>query len=183
MVLERKVMSRSNWPRVIDREYVHMMGNEYDFNGAIGLIYLKNVTEPATKTYDKTRVTIIDSGYYWLQIAPKGENFWLTVMYNQLGEIVQFYYDITDCNTILENGESWFYDLYLDIVMLPDGRLFLLDEDEICRALDKKDITKDQYDKAYLTANEIIKKLDGNIGDLTDTCNHYFEILKRKICL
>lgn len=183
MGLEKRFMSRSNWPRVIDKEYVHMMCNENNFDGAVGLIYLKNATKPATITYGKTQVKIIDNGYFWLQLAHKDENFWLTVMYNQEGKIVQFYFDMTDGNNILDNGESWFYDLYLDVVILPDGTLFLLDEDELNQALNEKEITKDQYDKAHITANNIIKKFDGNIGYLTDLSNRFFNILKNKLSM
>ncbi|NLO09569.1 MAG: DUF402 domain-containing protein [Clostridiales bacterium] len=183
MSLEKRFMSRSNWPRVIDREYVHMLCNDSEFSGAIGLIYLKSTANFRAITYDKTCVTIIDNGYYWLQLAPKNKNYWLTVMYNQECEIVQYYFDMTDGNNILDNGESWFYDMYLDVVILSDGSLFLLDEDELSQALDEKEITKDQYDKAYLTANTIIKKFDGNIDNLTDFCNHFFNILKSKLTM
>ena len=181
MSLEKKLMSRSNWPRVIDKEYVHMMCNENNFDGAVGLIYIIRANKLATKTYGKTQVTIIDNGYYWLQFAPKDDNYWLSVMYNQVGEIVQFYFDVTDVNNILDNGESWFYDLYLDIVILPDGTLFLLDEDELSQALEEKEITKDQYDKAHITANNIIRKYDGNIDYLSDLSNHFYNILKSKL--
>jgi predicted RNA-binding protein associated with RNAse of E/G family len=50
-------------------------------------------------------------------------------------------------NTILDNGESWFYDLILDIVVLPDGKRFLLDEDELSEALRDNIITRKQYDE------------------------------------
>ena len=182
MKMERRSMARSSWPRIIDREYVHMMVNENGFDGAVGLINLKKCTKPATILYGGKRpVTIIDDGYHWLQIAAKNESYWLTVMYNQQDEIVQFYFDITDNNNILDNGESWFYDLFLDVVILPDGTLFLLDEDELCQALDEKVITKEQYDKAYITADNIIKNFNGDVGYLYDNCNHYFNILRQRI--
>lgn len=183
MGLDKRTMSRSNWPRVIDREYVYMICNENNIDAAIGLIYIKKATEPAIKTYGDTYVKIIDSGYYWLQFAPKNENYWLTVMYNKSGEIVQYYFDMTDGNNILDNGESWFCDMYLDVVILPDGAIFLLDEDELCQALYDNEITKDQYDKAYTTANRIINKYDRDIEYLSDFSNYYFNILKNRLCI
>ncbi len=181
MELTKRVMSRSNWLCIKDREYVYMLSNDNNFNGAIGLLYLKNIIEPAIKIYEDTSVTIVDEGYYWLQFAPNNKNYWLTVMYNQRGEIVQFYFDITESNTILDNGESWFYDLYLDIVFLPDGKKFLLDEDELYEALNVNDITKEQYDNAYLNANIILEKLNGNVPCLVNFCNKYFHMLKEKL--
>ncbi len=181
MSLSTKVMSRSHWPRVIDKEYTYMKINDPFYKGAAGLIRINEVDKPATISYSSIPVKILDKGYYWLQIGPKDQNYWITVMYNEMEEIVQYYFDITDKNTILDNGESWFYDLMLDVVVLPDGQLFLLDEDELVQALNEGAITKEQYDKAYLTANKIIEELDDNIEHLRSICNSYFQTLKRKL--
>jgi predicted RNA-binding protein associated with RNAse of E/G family len=140
-----------------------MMVDDQFCKGAAGLIKINEVDKPATKVYDSIPVKIIDKGYYWLQIGPEDQNYWITIMYNELEEIVQYYFDITDANTILDDGESWFYDLMLDIVVLPDGKRFLLDEDELAQALSDNIITREQYDKAYLTANKIMDELDGKV--------------------
>jgi predicted RNA-binding protein associated with RNAse of E/G family len=95
-------------------------------------------------------------------------------------EIVQYYYDITDTNTILDDGESWFYDLMLDVVVLPDGKRFLLDEDELTQALIDNIITREQYDKAYLTANNIMSELDTKFDCLKAASNSYFQTLKMR---
>ena len=81
----------------------------------------------------------------------------------------------------MDNGESWFYDLMLDIVVLPDGKRFLLDEDELAQALRDDVITREQYDKAYHTANIIMDELEGKVEYLRDICNTYFQILKMKM--
>jgi predicted RNA-binding protein associated with RNAse of E/G family len=158
-----------------------MMMQEEHFDGAVGLLKLLNVQGPCVKEYGNRAVTIIDKDYYWLQFAPKDQNYWLTIMYNQQEEIQQFYFDITQSNTILPNGESWFYDLYLDIVLLPDGTLFLLDEDELEEALTEGIITKEQYDNAYQWANRILHDLKGRTEELIIFCNKYFRILKEKL--
>jgi predicted RNA-binding protein associated with RNAse of E/G family len=158
-----------------------MMINDRYFKGAAGLIKINEIDKPATKVYDNIPVKIIDKGYYWLQIGPEDQNYWITVMYNEMEEIVQYYYDITDINTILENGESWFYDLMLDIVVLSDGKRFLLDEDELKQALLDNVITREQYDKAYLTANKIMDELDTKVDCLRAACNSYFQTLKMRL--
>ena len=180
MRLSTKIMSRSHWPRVIDKDYTYMMVDDQFCKGAVGLIKINEIDRPATKVYDTIPIRIIDKGYYWLQIGPENHNYWITVMYNELEEIVQYYFDITDTNTILDNGESWFYDLILDIVVLPDGKRFLLDEDELSEALRDNIITRKQYDKAYLTANNIMKEIDGKVEYLQDIYNTYFQALKMR---
>jgi predicted RNA-binding protein associated with RNAse of E/G family len=179
-VLSTKVMSRSHWPRVIDKDYTYMLIDDQYYRGAVGLIRINEIDKPATILYDSIPVKIIDKGYYWLQIGPEDQNYWITIMYNELEEIVQYYIDITDTNTILDNGESWFYDLMLDIVVLPDGRRFLLDEDELEQALNDNVITRELYDKAYLTANKIMDELDGKVDHLKAVYNTYFQTLKMR---
>ncbi len=181
MSLSKKVMSRSHWPRVTDKDYTYIMIDDQFYKGAAGLIRVNELEKPATIVYDTIPVKIIDKGYYWLQIAPEDQNYWITVMYNELEEIMQYYFDITDKNTILDNGESWFYDLMLDIVVLPDGKQFLLDEDELAQALSDNVITREQYDKAYHTANIIMDELEGKSEYLRDICNTYFQTLKMKM--
>lgn len=183
MSLSTKVMSRSHWPRVMDKDYTYMMIDDQFYKGAAGLIKINEIDKPAIKVYDSIQVKIIDNGYYWLQIGPKNQYYWITVMYNEVEEIVQYYFDITDSNTILDNGESWFYDLMLDVVMLPNGKLFLLDEDELEHALSDHIITREQYDKAYLTANKIMDEIDGNVEFMKAVCNTYFQKLKMRMYL
>ena len=101
-------------------------------------------------------------------------------MYNEKREIVQYYIDITEKNEIRGYENSYFYDIFLDIVLLPSGEIFLLDEDELKEALDSKIITKAQYDGAYSEANRIIKIISKDNNDLKNLCNKCFSNLLEK---
>lgn len=155
--------------------------NEDDFAGDIGLIHMKSVDVPKIVTYGTTEVVIVDTGYYWLQFAPKGEHFWLSVVYDGKGEITQYYFDITYENHINENGDSFFYDLFLDVVLLPDGQIFLLDEDELEEALKGHIIDQPTYNMAIATAKEIMEKIEWNEFILRDFCNKYFNEMKSRL--
>lgn len=96
-------------------------------------------------------------------------------------KIVQYYIDITEKNVINDYENSCFYDIFLDIVLLPDGEIFLLDEDELKKALDGKIITKVQYDRAYSEANRVIKYISKDPTCLKEMCNKYFEKVLEKI--
>lgn len=78
---------------------------------------------------------IVDNGFHWFQFAPQSERWWLTAMFDAAKRLIQFYFDITFENHILPGGESWCRDAYLDVVIDPDGRARLLDEDELAAAL------------------------------------------------
>jgi uncharacterized protein len=69
-------------------------------------------------------------------------------------------------------------DLYLDVVVLSDGAIMVLDEDELQEALETKDITQEDYEMAYSIANDLIRRLEGNMEELIKFSNKYLEIFK-----
>ncbi len=176
----KKYLSRSNWPRVTEKEFVYKTVDHGEFQGSIGLIHIKYVKEPSVKVYGNTPIKFVDSGYYWLQFAPRKEHYWLTAAFNEKEEIVQYYIDITYENHLEDQGEAFFYDLFLDIVLLPDNQLFLLDEDELLEALNNHVISQADYDMAYAAAKDIMEKLKGRADELKEFCYPYFEELKQR---
>ena len=50
-------------------------------------------------------------------------------------------------------------DLFLDIFIFPDGRAFLLDEDELEMALDYGLVDRETFDFAYRVAREIMEDI------------------------
>ena len=58
----------------------------------------------------------------------------------------------------VEDGIPYEDDLYLDVVIVPDGRIHVLDEDELKSAYDRKEVSKEEYEMAYRVANKIIEK-------------------------
>ena len=180
MNLKIKSLSRSGWRRVTDRTYRYQMMDDQDFHGAAGLIHIKAVRSPLIKRMDDTDVKIVDNGYYWLELAPRDQHYCLTVMINEKEEPVQYYFDITYENHMEIDGESYFDDLYLDVVMLPDGRMFLLDEDELAQALKDHIIDQATYDMARITANNLMDTIRGRKDALWEYCRRYFYLLKNQ---
>ena len=80
----------------------------------------------------------------------------------------------------IQNGIPYEDDLYLDVVLVPDGRIHLLDEDELDDAYKKREINQKEFDMAYRVANEIIEKYQekDNIEKLKDFSNKYLEKIK-----
>ena len=98
-------------------------------------------------------------------------------MYNDNKELIQYYIDITKENVISKNGKSYFYDLFLDVVQLSSGKIYLLDEDELLEALKNKLIDKSDYILAYNEANKIKEELEKNKFKPTKMCELYLEKL------
>ena len=75
------------------------------------------------------------------------------------------------------NGD-YMNDLYLDIVVTPDGKIILLDEEELKEALEKFEITEQEYKKAYKEANNLILVLQENIEKLKQFTDKYLKIFE-----
>lgn len=178
--MEIKYLSRKKWTRIIERKYNHEYIEDQYFQGEIALIHLLKVTHPRSSNLGNKEVTWIDNGYYWLELAPINHNYWLTVMFNEKGKIQQYYFDITDKNIIDEQNDSYFYDLYLDIV-ISNKQVFVLDEDELEIAYKEKKISKIQFDKAIYMKNLLIENITNHYDDLEKLCYRYFHDLKEKM--
>lgn len=177
MKLEKKYISKENWKRVIEKEEIYRLFRYREIEGEASLLKIKKVKEPLCKNYDGLNVKLADNGYYWLQLAISDKNYWITAMYDNNKNLIQYYIDITKENVIEKNGKSYFYDMFLDIVQLSDGSIFLLDEDEFLEALNNKLIDKSDYTLAYNEANKIKKQLEKNNFETIKICEIYFEKL------
>lgn len=102
---------------------------------------------------------LIDDGYYILEIIPKNENYTMRIFVNDNKEILEYYFDITYKNGLDEDTNVPYYeDLYLDITV-KNNKIEILDEDELQEALNNKEITKEQFDLANITKDELIKSI------------------------
>lgn len=102
---------------------------------------------------------LIDDGYYILEIIPKNEKYTIRIFVNNKKEILEYYFDITYKNGLDEETNILYYvDLYLDITV-KNNKIEILDEDELQEALDNKEITKEQFDLANKTKDELIKTI------------------------
>lgn len=182
MNIEKKYMSKKSWNRVTDKEYIYQGIEEQNIKGVVSLLHIKRVTSPSYKTYkNDINVKIADKNFYWLQIAIEKANYWITVMYNDKKKIVQYYIDITERNIIKDDGNSYFYDLFLDIVLLNNDKIILLDETDLEQALEEGTINNKQYELAYREARKIMKHLPEKKYILEEFCNKYFSMLLSEI--
>ena len=83
-------------------------------------------------------------------------------------------------NQLLQSRDTWFSDIYLDVVMMPDGRLDLLDEDELDAALSCGDITKEQHRLAHQWAKELMEAFPQNLPRLKEFCEGIYRKLKEE---
>jgi hypothetical protein len=177
MGLPVKTLSRNEWKGDFRKESSRIAVGGGFFEGHVGLIRFGDVKTPLSASLDGKTYDIIANGVCWLQLAPKLEKWWLTALYDAKGALRQFYFDITDGSFIDENGEPSFYDLMLDVVALPDGGIYVLDRDELDRALEERFITPEQHSRALSEGDRLVSWLRENLKALAAFCDAYFEKL------
>lgn len=129
----------------IDKDY---------FNGYVCNIKFDKVNKPIIVKVQDKEYFIKNDNYTWYEIYQDNSNYALTIMYDENNELIQWYFDVSK-KIGVENGIPYEDDLYLDLVIGPNGESSVLDEDELKEALDNNVITKEDYDFAY----EVLEKL------------------------
>ncbi len=169
---------RNKADHILEKDYKNKKIKNDEFEGNISLLNIKKVKFPWY--VDEENRCILANNFKWLEIYPDGKNYALTVIYDDKENVVEWYYDIAR-RVGEEDGVPYEDDLYLDVVVVPDGRIHLLDEDELQEVYENNEVSKKDYDMAYKVANELMKEYNSkeNIEKLDAFCKKYLEILKK----
>ena len=131
--------------------------DEEDIKGYASLLKVEEVHRPYMVG---DGVCLYDNGYSELCFLPDNEHWTLWAIYDENGDIIEWYFDITRKNSVDESGTPYCDDLYLDAALMPDGQIFVFDEDELKDALDSGKISQDEFDMAYIVLDELkVKKI------------------------
>lgn len=150
----RRYGNRSDWKRILKRNYREMNMQNREFEGVISFLEMHEVTHPLDVNYPHETIRIADNGYSWLQHFPLDKNHAVTTMFDESGHVIQTYIDICLQNGVDENG-PWWDDLYLDVIVFPSGEVLLQDEDELEEALANGTISQNAYRLAWKEVEEI----------------------------
>jgi len=156
---KRRDMRRTDWKRILKRDYVAERCTFQGVEGIASLIMIREITQPLTVRNGDHDVTIVDRGMSWVQVALQDQYVWATVMFDRQGRLLQLYFDITNGNCLEPADNPTFEDLYLDIVMEPDGSLYVLDRNELDEAFKAGKITAEQYERTVAEGERLYKWL------------------------
>ena len=170
MTLADRGMKRSEFRKLTQTSLKTAKIQLQNFNGNAGILEILE-TDGVWKVRSSGEDVIIAApGYKWLQLAPSHGRWWLTVMYSPEDELIQYYFDITKRHYMSDDSEMRFIDMFLDVVMLPDGSYEILDRDEFESAFRSERISEFDYRIALVS----LYKLIANIHDK--------EAFWRKLC-
>lgn len=160
----RKYIGRAykNYYKIFTSKIIRV--DKADIAGYAAYLYINEVNRPFMVGVKGAEICLADNGYSEMAFLPDNENWKLSAMYDNHGDIIEWYVDITRKNAIDEEGKPYCDDLYLDAALMPNGKIFIFDEDELRSALISGNINQNEFDMAYRVLNELI---DRKILDLT----------------
>ena len=163
--MKKRKLSYDEW-RCIEEKHIHgRQINTSSFEGYIGLIDIEKVSTPQVWKFNGEDTVVCDKGLKWLTILPKNDFYCITAMLNEKNDILLWYIDMIASQEINHDGIPSIEDLYLDLVVYPDGTIIEDDMDELLEALSIKDISNEQYQLAIDTSMSLKKGLLSNIDN------------------
>jgi len=151
--------------------------DEDGLNGYAARVKIEEAIRPFMVGEKGAEICLGDTGYSEIDFLPDNENWSLSAMYDHHDKIIEWYVDITRKNAVDENGKPYLDDMYLDTVLMPDGRVLIFDEDELQIACDDGNITKYEFDMAYRVLNELQEKRILTIPYMENLCSRLLTLL------
>ena len=176
--MKRKTTDRADWQRVTQRRFTMAALDDAHFTGHITLLCIDAVREPLWVESNGQHVCIADAGHAWLHQLPHNAQHVVTTMFDANGAILQWYIDICGQTGISAQGVPWFDDLYLDVIVSPNGQVGVYDADELEEALAAHIITPAQYESAWQEARRVMAALEqGQYAPVGLSASHYRYLL------
>ena len=170
----------------INRRYAYEYSDDYRqirldndiFKGYVCLLKFHNVEKPLIVYNGKDNICIKDNGYEYIEIYPDDCKYVITVIYDNKKNLIEWYFDISK-KIGVENEIPYEDDLYLDMVITPDGNKFVIDEDELSEARNSGLITDDDVNSAYEILKIIEEEYGNNIQKLIELTNYLSNVIRK----
>ena len=147
------------------------------FKGYACFLKLKNVEKPLIVYNGNENICIKDNDFEWIEVYPTNENYAITIMYDNKGNLIEWYFDISK-KIGIENGIPYEDDLYLDLVIMPNGERIVIDEEELLNAKENGDITQEDVKLAYAVLKKLDNKYVSNLNELINLTNYLLSKFK-----
>lgn len=176
-MIKRKRLNRDLW--TFDRyPYFQMRVDMEEFHGLVCMIKLlggvAHINGGKVQYWDRPKagkVAICGEGMIWLQLIPDGKNHVLTAMYLPDHSVSIWYADVSGSLEYDSDGVAVFTDLYLDVTFTPRGDVSVDDRDELDQALQRGELTKEQYDSVLKESEFILEAYCKDIAKTEAVCN------------
>lgn len=160
MIMKRKIISKT-YLRDVEKYQFKLFLDEDDYYISVKkLIYVRE------KFIIKNNLCVMDNGYYVFEVVPKDENYAMRLFLDENKRPLEYYFDISKNNGLDEQTNIPCYDdLYLDITY-SNGKIHILDEDELIEAYHTGDITRDDYELVYRMKEKLLFEIENKTNQL-----------------
>lgn len=177
--MKKTRLSYDEWTCIQSKRISSITVNTNLFNGYIGLISIEEVDKPQIWKFNGEEIVVCNKGLKWLTILPKNEYYCITAMMDEHYKIILWYIDMIASQGI-EDGIPYFYDLYLDLVVYPNGDIVEDDMDELKQALSDKDINEKLYQLAFETSYKLKRGLLSDVSRFKEFTYDCYEMLNNE---
>lgn len=134
---------------------------KFDYTKEDYYLCVKRIIKTIPFTLD-TGLTIIDNGYYLVEILPKNENYAMRVYLDENKNALEYYFDISLGNGIDEDSKIPYYDDLFTDVIVTKNEIEIVDQNELEDALNSGVISKEDYDLANITTEKLVNEIKEN---------------------
>lgn len=135
---------------------------EGKYSGWISLITKTKVKYPIIINGSNGEYCVFNHEYEGVIFLPENGQWCVSALYDNHGDIVEWYFDIIKNYEITENNNPYYYDLYLDVTLNANNGVTILDEDELKEALEMDIISNYEFNLAYEYCDSLV---NGIIND------------------
>ncbi len=153
--MKRSRLSFDTWRCITSKKLKGKRVNADFFSGYINVMNIEEVSEKQIWRFNGENIVVCDNGLKWVSILPENDYYCITAMLDENDAIILWYIDMLAEQGVDPDGIPYFYDLYLDLIVYPDGTIKVDDMNELEEALSVKDITQEQFELAIDTADRL----------------------------
>lgn len=177
--MKKSRLSYDEWKCILSKEMIGKQAITPFFKGFLELINIKEVSEKQIWNFNGEDIVVCDNGLKWMSILPQNDYYCITTMMDKDGEILLWYIDMIEDQGIDDDGVPFFYDLYLDLVVYPNGVIVVDDMDELEDALANRTISQSQFNLAIETSEKLKCGMLKNIDDFKNFTQKCYNEIKQ----
>lgn len=163
-----------------DGKYRQIRVDESYFKGYVNGIVFTDEIRPMVVDIKGKETCIRDSGFEYIQIYPDKEKYVITVIFNEKGKLVEWYFDMAK-EVGVENGIPYEDDLFLDMLIMPNGEKIVIDEEELKEARRVGQITDADVRLARRTLKKVDKLYAQDLPHLVELTNNLCKLVGSKM--
>lgn len=168
--MKRKSFKQDEWKVITAKRYKQITMDDECFKGIAALLYIDEVITPQIWQYKGEDIVVCANGMKWLQLLSIEGTYVITAMINSQNEIELWYIDMIGGYGFDSDNILYMDDLYLDLIVFPDGTIKVDDMDELLEAFENNIITNTLYQMALDTSEKLQLGLLSDISKLTKLC-------------